>query len=51
MKIIEEINSLGRVLKEANKELKSFNYTLEIRQGEVKRTILSEVFNGTEFDE
>ena len=47
----EEIKSIKELLKEAKGELKSFNYTIEVRQGEIKRTIISEVYNGTDFSE
>jgi len=46
----EELKSLKELLKKAKEESRSVDYALQVREGRIKRTILSEVYNGTEFD-
>ena len=49
--IKKELAAIKALMVSAQKEAKSFDYTIQIRLGVLKRTVISEVYNGTDFDE
>lgn len=46
-----EVIAIRELLRKAKKEMNTFNYKIEVRGGKVFRTIISEVYNGTDFQE
>lgn len=46
-----EIETIKKLIKKSKENDGCFDYTLQVRQGEIKRTILAEVYNGTDFDD
>lgn len=47
----EEIKSLRQLFIKSKKEMGSFDYIIQVREGNIKRTIISEVYNGTDFED